>query len=62
MALQKEKNSDINKRPPSFINILIFDGRVTIYDYTHNDEYKILLNSLKQCGVQQDVQTESWCG
>jgi hypothetical protein len=63
MALLKKKNLGNDKvLPPKHIQILIFDGRVTIADYTHNDEYRALLSSLSRCGIQQDIQTESWCG
>ena len=50
------------KKARKFLNVQIADGQVVIDDSTHSDEYQILLFALSQCGLKQEIKTESWCG
>jgi len=44
------------------ISAHVFNGRVVFDDRTHQDEYEIILSLLSRCGVEQNIQTASWCG
>jgi len=58
----KEKKSNNKKTGPKFASILIDEERTVILDCSDQDDYNIVLALSAACGIEQDVETESWCG
>jgi len=45
-----------------YIGISVSGNRLIISDYSHDDDYKLVLALLSVIGVEPDVSCESWCG
>lgn len=50
------------KMPPDYMEILIFDGRVVIHDYSKNDDRELVLVLLGAFGIKTENVSEGWCG
>jgi hypothetical protein len=44
------------------VRVHIFDGTITIWDYSEKDDRNILLAFFAAAGVRPVVKTDSWCG
>ena len=60
--LLKETGSNDKHGARQYMGIQVIGSHVTISDYSHDDDYKLVLALLGAAGIEPDVSCESWCG